>query len=34
MQQYDAAMVERFWQALVQVDRLFKLFRARFIGDV
>ena len=32
--QYDAAMVERFWQALVQVDRLFKLFRARFIGDV
>jgi Family of unknown function (DUF5996) len=32
--QYDAAMVKRFWQALVQVDRLFKLFRARFIGKV
>lgn len=31
---YDAAMVERFWRALVQVDRLFKLFRARFIGKV
>jgi Family of unknown function (DUF5996) len=32
--QYDAAMVERFWQALVQADRLLKLFRARFIGKV
>jgi hypothetical protein len=32
--QYDAAMAARFWQALVQVDRLFKLFRARFIGKV
>lgn len=32
--QYDAAMVKRFWQALVQIDRLFKHFRARFIGKV
>jgi hypothetical protein len=29
---YDAAMVNRYWQALVQADRVFKLFRARFIG--
>ena len=32
--QYDAAMAHRFWQALVQVDRVFKIFRARFIGKV
>jgi hypothetical protein len=32
--QYDAAMAKRFWQALVQADRLFTLFRARFIGKV
>jgi hypothetical protein len=32
--QYDPAMVERFWQALVQADRLFKLFSARFIGKI
>lgn len=32
--QYDSDAVERFWQALVQIDRLFKLFRARFIGKV
>jgi hypothetical protein len=32
--QYDAGMVERFWQALVQVDRVFKIFRAGFIGKV
>ena len=30
--QYDPVMVQRFWQALVQADRLFKVFRARFIG--
>ena len=29
---YDAAAAERFWRALVQADRLFKLFRARFLG--
>ena len=32
--QYDAAMAARFWQILVQVDRLFKEFRARFMGKV
>ena len=29
---YDADAVNRFWRALIQVDRVFKLFRARFIG--
>src|SRR5688500_18425683 len=29
---YDAAAAQRFWQALVQVDRLFGLFRTSFIG--
>ena len=29
---YDAEAVTRFWRALVQVDRVFKEFRARFIG--
>ena len=29
---YDAEAVTRFWRALVQVDRVFKTFRARFIG--
>jgi hypothetical protein len=29
---YDAEQVHRFWCILVQVDRLFKVFRARFIG--
>jgi Family of unknown function (DUF5996) len=32
--QYDRAYVERFWQALVQVNRVFNEFRARFIGKV
>ncbi len=31
---YDPAAVTRFWRALVQVDRVFKAFRARFIGKV
>ncbi|QFT56727.1 DUF5996 family protein [Microbulbifer sp. THAF38] len=30
--QYDSKFVTRFWQALVQIDRIFKDFRARFIG--
>jgi hypothetical protein len=30
--QYDRAYVERFWQALLQVHRVFTEFRARFIG--
>ena len=30
--QYDREHVTRFWRALVQVDRVFKEFRARFIG--
>lgn len=29
---YDAAAARRFWQALVQSDRVFKEFRGRFIG--
>jgi len=29
---YDAAQAQRFWRVLVQADRLFKVFRARFIG--
>lgn len=29
---YDAEAVHNFWRALVQVDRVFKAFRARFIG--
>jgi hypothetical protein len=29
---YDRAFATRFWRALVQVDRVFKEFRARFIG--
>ena len=31
-QEYDAAAAARFWRALVQVDRVFKEFRSRFIG--
>jgi hypothetical protein len=29
---YDADVAHRFWRALVQVDRVFKLFRSGFIG--
>jgi uncharacterized protein DUF5996 len=29
---YDAEYVMRFWQVLQQVDRVFKIFRARFLG--
>ena len=29
---YDAESANRFWRALVQIDRVFKKFRARFIG--
>lgn len=29
---YDADAAHRFWRALVQVDRVFKLFRSGFIG--
>lgn len=29
---YDAAAVERFWRALVQMDRVFKAFRSDFLG--
>jgi hypothetical protein len=31
---YDAAAVHRFWRALVQMDRVFKLFRSGFLGKV
>jgi hypothetical protein len=29
---YDADYVQRFWRALIQVDRVFKQFRTRFLG--
>lgn len=29
---YDAAAVTRFWQALVQIDRVFRHFRTGFLG--
>lgn len=29
---YDAGSAEAFWRALLQTDRVFKLFRTRFIG--
>jgi hypothetical protein len=29
---YDRGLATRFWRALVQMDRVFKEFRARFIG--
>jgi hypothetical protein len=29
---YDAEYAHRFWRALVQIDRVFKEFRTRFIG--
>ena len=31
---YDAEAVERFWLALVQMNRVFEVFRARFVGKV
>jgi hypothetical protein len=31
---YDRAQAHRFWQALVQIDRVLTLFRARFLGKV
>jgi hypothetical protein len=32
--QYDPAKAHRFWQALLQADRVLKVFRSRFIGKV
>ena len=29
---YDAEYAQRFWHVLVQADRVFKLFRSRFVG--
>lgn len=29
---YHAAHVERFWRSLVEVDRVFSIFRGRFVG--
>jgi hypothetical protein len=29
---YDPAMAERFWRVLIRVDRVFKAFRARYVG--
>ena len=31
---YDRDAVDRFWKALVQINRVFTVFRARFIGKV
>ena len=31
---YDAAAAHHFWRALVQADRLFKVFRSGFLGKV
>jgi len=31
---YDAAAAQRFWLALIHIDRVMKSFRARFIGKV
>jgi hypothetical protein len=31
---YDPAMAYRFWQVLVQVERVFQSFRGRFLGKV
>lgn len=31
---YDADTMHRFWQALVQADRVFTAFRARYLGKV
>jgi hypothetical protein len=31
---YDPGTVQRYWHALLQVDRVFKLFRSRYIGKV
>jgi hypothetical protein len=31
---YDSAAVHDFWRALVQIDRIFKLFRSSFLGKV
>lgn len=31
---YDAGYVHRFWHALVNIDEVFKEFRARFVGKV
>ncbi|GGC11771.1 hypothetical protein GCM10011494_33230 [Novosphingobium endophyticum] len=31
---YDAGAVNRFWQVLVQVDRVFRLFQTGFLGKV
>jgi uncharacterized protein DUF5996 len=31
---YDRAYAQRFWRVLVQADRLFTAFRARFVGKV
>jgi hypothetical protein len=29
---YDGEYAERFWRALLQADRIFKIFRSRFVG--
>jgi hypothetical protein len=31
---YDAEASQRFWRALIQADRIFKLFRSAFLGKV
>jgi hypothetical protein len=29
---YDSAMAQRFWRVLIQVERVFQVFRGRFLG--
>lgn len=29
---YDPEMAQRFWRVLIQVDRVFKIFRGRYVG--
>jgi hypothetical protein len=31
---YDGAAAERFWRVLVQAERVFRIFRGRFVGKV
>jgi hypothetical protein len=31
---YDGEQVQRFWRALLQMDRVFEVFRSRFLGKV
>ena len=34
MPAYDPEAAQRFWRALIQADRVFKIFRSGFLGKV